>query len=86
MAIRAIQRNAASGNRCDAPDAVEPAVGSLGYGTFDLFVPPKLDDSVDREIQKGFAKPSLMPASSPLHGPGNHRCDRERSDPSDPSP
>lgn len=35
------------------PNAVEPAVGSPEYGTFDLFVPPKLDDRVDGEIQKG---------------------------------
>jgi len=34
------------------PDAVEPAAGRE-YGTYDLFVPPKLDDRVDREIQRG---------------------------------
>ena len=36
------------------PNAVEPAAGSLEYGAYDLFVPPKLDDRVDREIQQGF--------------------------------
>lgn len=35
------------------PDAVEPAAAGREYGTYDLFVPPKLDDRVDREIQRG---------------------------------
>jgi ABC-2 type transport system permease protein len=34
-------------------DAVVTADGSLRYGSFDLFIPPKLDDRIDREIQQG---------------------------------
>jgi hypothetical protein len=34
-------------------DAVATADGSLRYGSFDLFIPPKLDDRIDREIQAG---------------------------------
>jgi ABC-2 type transport system permease protein len=34
-------------------DAVQPADGSSEYGSYDLFVPPKLDDRIDREIQQG---------------------------------
>jgi ABC-type multidrug transport system permease subunit len=34
-------------------DAVVTADGGLGYGSFDLFIPPKLDDRIDREIQQG---------------------------------
>jgi ABC-2 type transport system permease protein len=34
-------------------NAVEPAGGGLEYGTYELFVPPKLDDRIDGEIQKG---------------------------------
>ena len=36
------------------PNAVMPAGGGLAYGSYDLFVPPKLDDRVDGEIQRGF--------------------------------
>jgi ABC-2 type transport system permease protein len=35
------------------PDAVQPAPGSQEYGSYDLYVPPKLDDRVDNEIQQG---------------------------------
>ncbi|MBP1623113.1 MAG: hypothetical protein H6Q07_1133 [Acidobacteria bacterium] len=35
------------------PNAVEPAGSGLEYGTYGLFVPPKLDDRVDNEIQRG---------------------------------
>jgi ABC-2 type transport system permease protein len=35
------------------PNAVVPAGGGLEYGAYDLFVPPKLDDRVDGEIQRG---------------------------------
>jgi ABC-2 type transport system permease protein len=35
------------------PNAVMPAGSRLEYGTYDLFVPPKLDDRVDAEIQRG---------------------------------
>ena len=35
------------------PNAVEPAGNNLGYGTYDLYVPLKLDDRVDAEIQRG---------------------------------
>jgi ABC-2 type transport system permease protein len=35
------------------PNAVEPAGGSLEFGSYDLYVPPKLDDRVDNEIQQG---------------------------------
>ena len=35
-------------------DAVVPAGASLNFGTYDLYIPPKLDDRVDREIQRGF--------------------------------
>ena len=38
------------------PNAVEPAGGSLQYGTYDLFVPPKLDDRAAGEIQKGLSE------------------------------
>jgi ABC-2 type transport system permease protein len=34
-------------------NAVVPGVGSPGYGSYDLFIPPKLDDRVDGEIQRG---------------------------------
>jgi ABC-2 type transport system permease protein len=34
-------------------NAVEPAAGSLDYGSYDLYVPPKLDDRIDNEIQQG---------------------------------
>jgi ABC-2 type transport system permease protein len=34
-------------------NAIVPAGGDLDYGSYDLFVPPKLDDRVDGEIQKG---------------------------------
>ena len=34
-------------------NAVVPGGGDLDYGSYDLFVPPKLDDRVDREIQRG---------------------------------
>jgi ABC-2 type transport system permease protein len=35
-------------------NAVEPKGSSLDYGSYDLYVPPKLDDRVEREIQQGF--------------------------------
>jgi ABC-2 type transport system permease protein len=35
------------------PDAVEPAGGSLKYGSYDLYVPPNLDDRVANEIYRG---------------------------------
>jgi len=35
------------------PNAVEPAGGGLEYGAFDIFIPPKLDDRIDNEIQRG---------------------------------
>lgn len=35
------------------PDAVEPAGGSLKYGSYDLYVPPNLDDRVASEIYRG---------------------------------
>ncbi|MBN1566458.1 MAG: ABC transporter permease [Acidobacteria bacterium] len=34
-------------------NAVEPSGSNLEYGTYDLFVPPKLDDRVTGEIQRG---------------------------------
>ena len=34
-------------------NAVVPGGGDRDYGSYDLFVPPKLDDRVDREIQRG---------------------------------
>jgi ABC-2 type transport system permease protein len=34
-------------------NAVVPDGGDLDYGSYDLFVPPKLDDRIDREIQRG---------------------------------
>jgi ABC-type Na+ efflux pump permease subunit len=33
-------------------DAVIPSAGKSAYGTYDLYVPPGLDDRVDREIQE----------------------------------
>jgi ABC-type Na+ efflux pump permease subunit len=35
------------------PNAVEPSAGSKEYGTYNLYVPPKLDDRVEGEIQRG---------------------------------
>jgi ABC-2 type transport system permease protein len=35
------------------PDAVEPAGGSLKYGSYDLYVPPNLDDRIAGEIYRG---------------------------------
>ncbi|HSW39148.1 MAG TPA: ABC transporter permease [Acidobacteriota bacterium] len=35
------------------PNAVEPAGGGMEYGAYDLYVPPKLDDRVEREIRQG---------------------------------
>jgi ABC-2 type transport system permease protein len=34
------------------PDAVRPREGDTQYGTYDLFVPPNLDDRADGEIQQ----------------------------------
>jgi len=34
-------------------DAVEPAGGSLEYGSYDLYVPPNLDNRAGEEIQRG---------------------------------
>jgi ABC-2 type transport system permease protein len=34
-------------------NAVVPGGDDLDYGSYDLFVPPKLDDRIDREIQRG---------------------------------
>jgi ABC-type Na+ efflux pump permease subunit len=33
------------------PDAVAPAPGNSGYGTYDMYVPTNFDDRVDNEIQ-----------------------------------
>src|SRR5262245_48750461 len=33
-------------------DAVEPAAGTSKYGSYDLYVPPSLDDRADSEIQQ----------------------------------
>ncbi|MDM7997445.1 MAG: ABC transporter permease [Acidobacteriota bacterium] len=35
------------------PDAVESVDGRLQLGAYDLFISPKLDDRIDREIQQG---------------------------------
>jgi ABC-2 type transport system permease protein len=35
------------------PDAVEPARGSLKYGSYDLYVPPNLDDRIANELYRG---------------------------------
>jgi ABC-2 type transport system permease protein len=35
------------------PDAVQPAGGDLNYGSYDLYVPPNLDDRAGNEIQRG---------------------------------
>lgn len=48
-------------------DAVEPADGTLRFGSYDLFVPPRLDNRVENEIRR-VLREALIEARLSAHG------------------